>query len=200
MSAHMALLESDLEDLTDPSFTIFAVWGLYPTPRGNYLILLDLKREHLEGDQYIATHDALEKKWLTAYTVMHTDSYETKVVKDMIAKRRRIERLGDGDDAYAYIDDDPYARVMAATSFLAKGLLFVPESEPWMAEVLKEWTSFPKAKHAEAVTVLALACAVADRRPVNIYGRRPERKDKVDRDAPRKITDAYYLAKPTNLP
>ncbi len=202
MTAHIAVLEQDFEDLTDPAFTIFAVWGLYPTPRGNYLILLDMKREHLEGDQYLARHDELATKWKTARTFMHTLSYETKIVQDMIDKHRRIDRLGDGDDAHAYIDDDPYARVMAATSFLEKGMLLVPESEPWMGEVLKEWTSFPKAKHAESVTVLALACAIAGKEQ-GVNWHTPEvHREAVrteDRDAPRDPMKMYYIAKPRGM-
>ena len=213
MTADLAFRREDLEDQTDPDFTVFAVWMVYPTNHGPMLFLLDLKRERFDADEkdadgkneYERIYLEFASKWKVRMTGMDAEGMGAKIVRDMKRKGYPIREIGKSEDALVYIDRDKYSRVKGSTAFLADKRFFVPEYAPWLSEYIKELTIFPNATHVDQCDVTAFAVAIAEKHTgIAVYDTNkgkdhalPERgTDRCHQDDPQDITGGYFVANP----
>lgn len=171
ITADLAFRKQDFESQTDPDWTVFSVWLLYPTPRGPLLFFLDgdmARFDESEEDEHGRTryeimYCKLSAKWRVRLTGIDSKGFGSKIVRDLRRKGHPIREIGKSEEALVYIDEDKYSRVMGSTSFLSDQRLYLPNYHPMLLEFVKQATGFPNVAHDDMLDTLTSAVSIAEK-------------------------------------
>ena len=125
-------------DLSD--YSVCTTWGI----KGKNLYLLSVLRKRLEYPDL--KRAAREQQCLFNASVV--------LIEDMASGTQLIQELI-VDGCYAVTkykpECDKVMRMHAQTAVIENGLVYVPQTAPWLAEYLHEMAVFPKGKHDDQV-------------------------------------------------
>lgn len=150
-----ALTEDEESDYT--AIGAFAIVRQRPS----LLLLLDLYREQIDGDQVLGALDRMRSLWKPAYTALETVHFQKVLFQQAKKKGWAIREVSTALDALVRIDKDKVARTYAAAPFIEHGRFWVLESLAHRAEYELELTSFPKAENDDTVDVTDVGVAIA---------------------------------------
>ena len=121
-------------------FSVCTTWGI----KGKNLYLLSVLRKRLE---YPALKRAVreQQSLFDADVVLIEDKASgTQLIQELITEGfHRVTRYQP--------DCDKIMRLNAQTGLIENGFVYIPQTQPWLAEYLHEMTVFPKGKHDDQV-------------------------------------------------
>ena len=121
-------------------FSVCTTWGI----KGKNLYLLSVLRKRLE---YPALKRAVreQQSLFDADVVLIEDKASgTQLIQELITEGfHRVTRYQP--------DCDKIIRLNAQTGLIENGFVYIPQTQPWLAEYLHEMTVFPKGKHDDQV-------------------------------------------------
>lgn len=199
----LASRKEDLESQNDPDYTVIAVWCVFMSTRGPLLCLLDIYRERLEGPDQESKIIGMYDYWKPSIVGIETVGYQLAMMQILMRRGLPVRELGMRKDALVYYDKDKYARLKAATPMMADGRFYVPRYAPWLAEYVKELTTFPMSAHDDECDVTSAAVSIAQEyreydspravRPRRLEDRHPSEED---REPPENPLNRFYNALP----
>lgn len=158
-----AITEKDLENQSDPDYTVMAAWMVFESTRGPIVCLLDLIRERMEGPEIIQKLTAFHKHW--KFSVIGIETIAFQKMLSHYAKREGlpIREISQKEDALYRIDKDKTARALSATPLMADGRFYVPTYAPWLADYIKELLIFPNSAHDDQMDVTAYGITIGEK-------------------------------------
>jgi predicted phage terminase large subunit-like protein len=137
---------------TMADYTVHAVWCLYQSFSGPWLILLDIFREQVEGPDILPPARTLCRRWKCPIW-MEKAGFQLSMIQTARRKGFPVREL--------IADKDKLARAIMATPLMEAGGFWLPESASWLADYESELLTFPNGKHDDQVDVTAYAAQLA---------------------------------------
>jgi predicted phage terminase large subunit-like protein len=158
-----AVTEKDLENQSDPDYTVMAAWALFHSTRGTLLLLLDLIRDRMEGPSIIGRLKAFHDHWKFAVIGIESIAFQKMLFQQAKKDGLPVREIGQKEDSIYRIDRDKTARALGATPLMADGRFYVPTYAPWLGDAIRELTLFPNAAHDDVLDCVAYGCALAEK-------------------------------------
>ncbi len=154
MDSIVISVDSTFKDKSDSDFVVVQVWGVV----GASYYLLDQVRDRLG---IVATENAirqLEAKWKPDATL----------VEDRANGPAIVERLSREIPGVIAVNPEggKVARATAVSPLVEAGNVFLPENQPWIADFIAEFATFPSGTHDDQVDAFSQALIWLARRPV----------------------------------
>ena len=129
-------------------YTVFTVWAT----RGADRYLLDMVRARMTFTEQITALQNLCKKWPKASAKYIENAANGKALIDTL--RTKITGL-----IPVQPEGSKEARAQSIAPMIEAGNVFLPkpENQPWIDDVLTEWTMFPSGRHDDIVDSMTLA-------------------------------------------
>jgi predicted phage terminase large subunit-like protein len=154
----------------DPDYTVIAAWIAFLSSRGPILLLLDQKRDRLEGPDIEKEIVKMHEKW--KFSIIAVEQIAGFIALGQQFKRSRlpIRDIGTSKDSFVRLEGDKQARAYGATPLMADRRFFAPAFAPWLGEYIHELTMFPNYGHDDCVDCTSSAVAVAEKYCKGGYG------------------------------
>lgn len=137
---------------TEADFTVIAAWGVTPDCD---LILLDLHRERMTGDQLAPNIKSMMVKWNCDYAGIEDVQAQTLVVQTMRRQGIAVRALK--------ANMDKITRSIPAQIRMEAGQVWFPRQHPSLEIMEHELLTFPKGAHDDCEDVLAYAALEVQR-------------------------------------
>ena len=155
----------------------FTVHGVFGVDRERGIYLLDLWRQQTTSDVWIDAFLDLVKKWRPVQWAEE----QGQIIKslDPFIAQRSIERgVFVAREQFASLTDKA-SRAQSIRGRMAQGMVYLPRSAPWLAELERELLTFPVGVNDDQVDVLSL------------LGRMLDQLSSIEPDKPGRYVDRY---------
>lgn len=146
------VLDLAVSQKTSADFTVIGTFARI----GPDLIVLDWRRERMEGPDIPKAAWAAFTTWHPAYVGVESVAFQTSVAQDLrrgdLANGRRPMPVREIRPA-----GDKVSRALTLAARMEGGNVYLPRNAPWLAELTLEVGMFPKGAHDDQVDVMAYA-------------------------------------------
>lgn len=132
---------------TTADFTVIATWGVWPDRHD--LILLDVVRERLGGDEFPDELWRAYQLWKPSFIGMESSGMQLAIVQQATAKGLPTKELRPMADKIA--------RATTAQARMSQGRIWFPADAEWLHEIETEVLAFPEGEHDDFVDTMAYA-------------------------------------------
>lgn len=135
---------------TSADFTVIAAWAR--TISGD-LVLLDMLRAKIGGEQHFAHARPLVERWGLDTVFVEGSQYGTTLVREAANSGVPITAL--------QAEQDKFSRALPYSAWAAQGRVWLPAGALWLDTWIGEHAAFPAAVHDDTVDVGSMAVRVA---------------------------------------
>ncbi len=139
---------------TSADFTVIAAWAR--TISGD-LVLLDMVRAKIGGEQHFAHARPLVERWKLDTVFVEGSQYGTTLVREAANSGVPITAI--------QAEQDKFSRALPYSAWVASGRVWLPAGAIWLDVWLSEHASFPAAAHDDTVDTGSMAVRVAITQP-----------------------------------
>jgi predicted phage terminase large subunit-like protein len=144
-------LATSLKETAD--YTVMAMWSVVRDINGEtYLLLLDLRRERMQGPDLVPALRKLNKDWRPHQIYVESAGFQLAIVQEAMRANlpvRKLEAVG-----------DKHQRSLLAQDTMSRGRLLFKKGAPWVRDLEDELLMFPSGKHDDQVDVVSYAARV----------------------------------------
>lgn len=134
---------------TTADYFVLATWAVTPDRE---LLLLDLVRSRLEGpDQPRLFRDGY-RRWMPLLQAVESKGLGLTLYQMLVREGLPVRELK--------ADTDKVTRALPAAARMEAGMIYLPQSAPWLAEYEAELLSFPTGEHDDQVDVTSYAAQI----------------------------------------
>ncbi|MCP4549272.1 MAG: phage terminase large subunit [bacterium] len=137
---------------TTADFTVMQVWGLYGAGDTLRLVLLDMERERMGGEDYESRCKQLMAKWRPAFFGVESAAMQLAIVDILRSFGIPCREL--------VADKDKVARAIAMTPWMSAGAVYFPAHAEWLDDYEEELLLFDKGDHDDMVDATSYAAAL----------------------------------------
>lgn len=177
-----ATVDLAISDKQSADWTVYAVWDKDPWGR---LLLREIVRERVTGDNHDEFVRTQHKKWGVRVTGIENVTYGTRLIQDLVAH-------GGITIWPLKADKDKVVRAIPAAQLNKKGMLYIDRDAAWRPAWESEHKKFPKDKHDDMVDTTGYAPVMAE-----LLKSKPIPPPPADSVKPKTFTD--YLTELTRL-